>query len=114
MDDVSNVPKIVDEVEKDLLSEIIKSLRRNQLDSVKAQALAKEFLSLLPPTDFAEMVGILKKLSSKYSEARDVYIKYIAMQQKIEDQSKANLMAQHIAVGNIDKAIDIAKGGKNA
>ena len=114
MDDVTNVPSVVDSVEKDLLVEIVANLKRNQLDPAKAQALAKEFLSLLPPKDFSSMVDMLKNLSSQYKEARDVYIKYVAIQEKMSDQNKASQMAQHIASGNIEKAIEIAKGGQNA
>ena len=114
MVDITNIPIVIDEVEKDLLAEIVENLKRNQLDQVKAQALAKEFLVLLPPKDFSDMVRILKSLSTEYREARDVYVKYEAIQQELNDQNKATLMAQHIASGNIEKAIEIAKGGQNA
>jgi hypothetical protein len=113
MDDVMNIPKIVDDVEKDLLGEIVTNLKRNKLDSQKAQKLALEFLSLLPPKDFPEMIEILKKLSGTYNEARDVYIKYQGIQETMNDRNKASVMAEHISRGDIDKAIEIAKGGQN-
>jgi hypothetical protein len=114
MNDMSNVSKVVTDVEKDLLDEIVVHLKKNQLDAQKAQGMAQEFLSLLPPQDFPGMVSVLKGLSQKYDEARIVYIKYEGIQQKLNDISKVNMMAQHISEGNIEKAIDVAKGEQNA
>ena len=109
---MEDVAKAVDDVEKDLLLEIVANLKRNKLDRKKAELLAREFLSLLPPKDFSELIQILKKLSPDFAEARDVYIKYFAIQEKINDQSKVALMGQHISTGNIEKAIEVAKGGQ--
>ncbi len=112
--DPNSVPSVVENVEKDLLAEIVANLKRNKLDQEKAHLLAKEFLSYLPPKDFEGMIAILQKMSGQYDEARGVLIKYQAIAQKNEDLEKASQMAQHINQGNIEKAIEIAKGGRNA
>lgn len=112
--DPNSIPQVVDSVEKDLLAEIVANLKRNKLEPEKAQALAKEFLSYLPPKDFNSMIAILQKMSGQYDEAKGVLIKYQAIAQKAEDLEKANAMAQHISQGNIEQAIAIAKGGQNA
>ncbi|OIP57412.1 MAG: hypothetical protein COX79_00385 [Candidatus Levybacteria bacterium CG_4_10_14_0_2_um_filter_36_16] len=113
MDDsgVSNTDQIVQQVEKDLLAEIVKNLKKHNLKPDEAQLLAKEFLSFLPPKDFNDLVEILKNIGSKYSEARDVYVKYHAMQEDMNSKVKLQAMAEHINNGNIEKAIEVAKGG---
>lgn len=113
MDPNATVSQVVESVEKDLLGEIVSSLKRNKIDQAKAQSLAGEFLSYLPPKDFAGMIAILQKMSTNYSEARDVLIKYQGITQKSRDLAKAKLMAQHINEGNIEHAIKIAKGDTN-
>ncbi len=107
--DPNSVSQVVDSVEKDLLAEIVANLKRNKLEPAKAQALAKEFLSHLPPKDFNSMVAILREMSGQYDEAKGVLIKYEAIAQKREDLEKANLMAQHISQGQIEQAIQVAK-----
>jgi hypothetical protein len=111
--DASNIKIVLSEVEKDLVDEIVANLKRNAIDYSKAQALAKEFLSRLPQNDFEGLLSILKSLAGKYEEANSVYIKYQAVQSKIEDEEKAKLIVSHLVSGNVEKALETAKGGQS-
>ena len=107
-----NPSHAVIEIEKDLLNEIVKNLRKHKLEPQKAQLLAQEFLSHLPPQDFNQLVEVLKNMSAKFPEAGTVYVKYYAIQERLSTQSKLQSMALHIQNGNIEKAIEVAREGR--
>ncbi len=109
--DTSNLNSYITQVEKDLVDEIVKKLKSNNISPAKAQSFAKEFLSQLPPKDFNALVDILKEISEKYEEMNHVYAKYYAIRGDMEDTKKVHAMASHIKQGNIEEAIAIAKGG---
>ncbi len=110
MNDTPNFTQFIEDIEKDLLSEIITNLKRNKLEPARAQQVAKEFMSHLPPKDHQDLLNVLKNMSSTYPEASDIYVKY---QASYDDSQKANLLAQHIAQGQIEKAIEVVKGNNN-
>ncbi len=115
MDSSSDISSVVNQVEKDLVEEIVEKLKSNNLKPDRAKTLAKEFLSHLPPKDLNALVEVLRDLTTKYTEVREVYARYYGMQGDMEDAKRIHAMAEHINQGNIEKAIEVAKEGvKNA
>lgn len=102
---------LTEEVEKDLVDHIITNLEESKLTVEQAQALAKEFLALLPFQDKHDLVQKLNSLSEKYDEAKAVYVKYAGPVEEEERQRKITEMANHIKAGNIEEALAVAKGG---
>ncbi|HZE87795.1 MAG TPA: hypothetical protein VE090_06385 [Methylomirabilota bacterium] len=100
---------IVD-IEKELLSEIIKRLDQEKMSPEEAQSLAKEFLSLLPIQDQKDLLNKLYKLSQDNRATQGIYLKYAKPHEENETQKKLELMSQHIQQGNIEEALSIAKG----
>ena len=93
------------------MDEIIANLGQNTLSVEEAQALAKEFFSLLPIEDKKDLIDKLHKLSKDHREASGVYLKYAHEYEESERQRKLQLMSQHIKNGEIENALAIAKGG---
>jgi hypothetical protein len=103
---------IVSDVEKELLNSIIKNLDENRMTKAEAQELAKEFLSLLPMQDKKDLLEKLFQLSKDHVEAKGVYLKYAAPYEEEQRLQKIALMSQHIQNGEIDNALNVAKGGQ--
>jgi len=114
VNDPTDLNKITQDAEKDLVNEIVEKLRDNELTPEASRMLAKEFLSHLPPKDLPTLVEVLHNLSTEYKEVREVYAKYYGMQGDMQDAEKIHAMAMHIHQGNIESAIKVAKGGQNA
>jgi len=60
------------------------------------------------------LVDVLRNLSDKYKSVREVYAKYYGIDEDMKDAARIHDMATHINQGNIEKAIEVAKGGQNA
>jgi len=114
MDNASNLNQILTDAEKDLVNEITEKLKRNEITPEASKALAREFLSQLPPKSLPALIDVLRNLSTKYKEVRQVYAKYYGILEDMNDAQKVHAMATHINEGNIEKAIDVAKGGPSA
>ena len=112
--DPNDINSITLEVEKDLVAEIIEKLKENKLSPEDSKSLAKEFLSHLPPRDLPTLVDVLRNLTNKYQSVREVYAKYYALEGDMQDAAKIHAMATHINNGNIEQAIEVAKGGQGA
>ncbi len=98
-------------VEKELLDLILLHLESGSLELEKAQEISREYLALLPFRDKAELLKKLGSLSGKYQEAQEVYTKFAAAIEKEDAAEKVEQMSQHIKSGNIEEAINVAKGG---
>jgi hypothetical protein len=109
MDDPS-MQNITTEVEKELLQIIIDNLDQEKMTVEEAQAVAKEFLALLPLQDKKDLLEKLYKLSQDHSETKGMYLKYAKPYEEEDRLKKLELMSDHIKNGRIENAIAIAKG----
>jgi len=105
--------ELVDTVERDLLAHIYTNLKENKLSGVAAQQLAQEFLSLLPFKDKKDLVDKLSSLGQKYPEARQTYVNLGIPLEEQQRQERLDQMRQHIQSGDIEKALEVAKGGSS-
>lgn len=105
------IQDIVTDVEKELLQAIVANLKENRLTEDQAKQLAQEFLALLPMQDKKDLLTKLYAFSQKHIEAKGVYLKYAKPYEEEERQRKLALMSQHIQNGQIEHAINVARGG---
>jgi len=106
----SDLQNVVADVERELLNEIVANLDQKKISVQESQAIAKEFLSLLPIEDKKDLVDKLRKLSTDHEEAGGVFLHYAEEYEESEKQRKLQLMSQHIKNGEIDSALAVAKG----
>lgn len=109
----SSMQDIIDDVEKELLQSIINNIKENHMTEEEARELAQEFLSLLPIEDKQDLLAKLLKLSKEHVEVKSVYLKYAKPYEEEDRQRKLTLMSQHIKDGNIEHALNVAKGVAN-
>lgn len=103
--------QFLDQVEKDLVQHIYNNIEKDKLSPIKAKTLAQEFLKLLPAKDKEDLLDKLNKLGQNYEEARQVYADYAIPYEQEKRQRLLDTMREQIKNGNIEKAIEIAKGG---
>lgn len=108
--DIPNLDKLVEEVERDLLSHIYANLKTNEINAQQAQKLAQDFLKLLPFKDKKDLLDKLNELGKEYRTAQEVYVKFGVPYEEQEREKKLELMRTHIKNGDIDKALEVAKG----
>lgn len=106
------IEQLVDQIERDLLGHIYTNLKDNKLSGVAAQQLAQEFLALLPFKDKKDLVDKLSALGQRYPEARETYVNLGIPLEEQQRQEKLDQMRVHIQSGDIDKALQVAKGDK--
>lgn len=111
MVDEQNLKKLIEEVEKDLLAHIYANLKANEITAEQAQKLAQDFLKLLPFEDKEDLLEKLNTLGKQYREAQEVYVKIGIPLEEQERQQKLDLMHKYIVTGELEKALDVAKGG---
>ena len=109
-DDIPNLDKLVEEVERDLLSHIYANLKTQEINAEEAQKLAQDFLKLLPFKDKQDLLDRLNALGNQYRTAQEVYVKYGVPHEEQERLKKIDMMREHIKNGDIDKALEVAKG----
>lgn len=101
---------VTDDVEQELLNTIIANLDQATITVEEAQAVAKEFLALLPLQDQKDLLEKLYKLSQDHTETKGMYLKYAKPIEEEERQKKLALMSEHIKNGQIEHALAVAKG----
>ncbi len=104
-----DIAQEVEEVKKELLELIIEHLKQNKIQAPQAQQLARDFLSVLPVKDQADLLAKLKNLGEKYKEAEEVYLGELEKASDNQRDQALNSMRDYVKQGNIDKAIEIAK-----
>lgn len=109
MADAPALTKLVEEVERDLVSHIYANLKKKEISTVEAQRLAQDFLKLLPFKDKQDLLEKLNALGNTYRTAQEVYVKFGIPFEEQERQRKLDLMREHIKNGDIDRAVAIAK-----
>jgi hypothetical protein len=106
----SSMQAVVTDVEKELLLAIIKNLKEDRMTEEQGRQLAREFLTLLPIQDQKDLLEKLYTFSKSHVEAKGVYLKYAKPYEEADRLKKIELMSQHIKNGNIDHALNVAKG----
>jgi len=104
-----DVKQQTDRVEQELLAVITKHLERNEIDTLTAQRLTKDFLAILPMQNQADLLAKLKTLSETYEEAKEVYTLEFSQDIKEREEQALNQMRTAIQQGNIEHAINVAK-----
>lgn len=99
----------VEEVKKELLDLILDHLKRNKIQVELAQQQARDFLSVLPIKDQADLLAKLKSLGDKYTESEAVYLHELEKATDEKRDQALSLMRDHIQKGDINGAISIAK-----
>jgi len=103
--------KLTGDIQRDLLFELIMSMRHKLITVGGARHLAKDFLNLFPFQTKEEIIEKMKILSEKYPEVRAVYLSYAVPHQNQVEKEMLDKISQHLQSGNIDQALNIAKGG---
>lgn len=106
------LPKIISDVERDLLFEILWNMRHSKISLETSHQLAKEFLLLLPVHDQKELLDKLLSLGEKYPEAQSVYVKHAAPLEQAERNAILAQLSQHIKSGNLEHALTLVKEKK--
>lgn len=104
-----DIPAEVEEIKKELASIIIDHLKQNKIKAEDAQKQAREFLSLLPIKDQADLLAKLKNLGDKYAESESVYLHELEKSEAEKRDQTLSQMRDHIKQGNINEAINTAK-----
>lgn len=105
-----SLQQFIEQVEKDLLEHIVASMKDKKISVEEAQSLARDFLTLLPPLDKADLLNKLRSLAGKHPLAVEIYHDFAVAESNSERDKKLDLMAQHIKQGDIEKALEAAKG----
>lgn len=103
--------KFTSDVQRDLLFELIISMRHKLITVGGARRLAKDFLELFPFQTKEDFLEKMKILSEKYPEARAVYLKYAVPHVNQIEKELLDKISQHLQGGNIEQALNVAKGG---
>lgn len=106
-----DLEKLISDVERDLLFHIIMNMKHRKISIGEAHYLAQDFLKFLPVQDKEDLLKKLLDLGKKYEEAREVYIKYGTPHEEEKRNKLLEAMRDHIKNGDIEKAIETAKGG---
>lgn len=99
----------VEKVKQELLDLILDHLKRNKIEVPKAQQQARDFLSILPIKDQADLLVKLKNLGEKYPESEMVYLTEL---EKAENEKRDQILSHMrdlIKQGDIEQAISTAK-----
>lgn len=100
----------VEKVKKQLVELIIRHLEEKKITAANAKQLATEFLKVLPISDYQDMLLKLNTLGNKYPEAKVLYIQELKEINDTKRNQALTHMRNAIAAGNIDQAINMAKG----
>lgn len=99
----------LEEVKKELLDLILDHLKRNKIEVPKAQQQARDFLSILPIKDQADLLVKLKNLGEKYPESEAVYLHELEKAEAQKRDQALTLMRDYVRQGDINGAISAAK-----
>jgi hypothetical protein len=106
---MKKMEETIKDIERDLLINILISLRHKKMTKKEAKMLSGEFLSIFPVTDFESLFSSLKSLSNSYTEARKVYIKHAGKYINARDEEKLQKIRFFMVANNFEKAIQAGK-----
>lgn len=101
----------ISDVKRDLMFNIIYNMRHFELTMGDAQSLSRDFLNIFPVVKVQELLNKLQKLGRRYKEAKAVFILYAAKYYEKERQLILQTVPIYIKNGEIEKAINLIKGG---
>lgn len=87
------------------------NMKHRRISISEAHHLAQDFLKLLPAQDKEDLLKKLSGLANTYAEAREVFLKYHTPYEEEKRNKLLSTMRDHIKNGDIEKAIEVAKGG---
>lgn len=96
-------------IETDLRDVLVKKLEED-MELERAQKIAQSFLNLLPFADKRDLLEKFASFSDAYPETKGVFVKYASEAEKSETQTKLTKMSEHLKNGNIEGALEAAKG----
>lgn len=99
----------VEKIKQELLDLILDHLKKNKIETVKAQQQARDFLNSMPIADQKDLLSKLKTLGAKYTEAQSVYLHELEKSEAEKRDQALNLMRDYIHRGDIDNATLVAK-----
>lgn len=106
MDDVA---ALTHHLEYLFLKRIISGLRDKSIDIPKAKESAIAFLAIEPFTSSEDAHNKITEFVAKNKVFRDLLDYMYSYKIEKEDLEKVNKMREHIKLGNIDAALDVAK-----
>ena len=110
MQEDTNFKKLISEVERDLLFQIIINMKHKVISVGESRRLAQDYLALLPFSSKEDLIKNMNALGHKYPEARAVYLKYTIPYLDQEENKLITQMSQYLQNGNIEEALNIVKG----
>ncbi len=108
---MKQVSEAIQDIKRDLLFHVILNMKRNLLSLEDTKYLAEDFLQIFPVFSIAELLKKLNELGKIYKEARIVFIKYANLYYEEEKTYLLYQIPPYIKNGEIDKAIEVMKGG---
>lgn len=103
--------KLIRDVKRDLMFQVILNMRHFKLTQEDARYLAQDFLKIFPIQSEKELLDKLFQLGQKYIETRTVFIKYASSYYEKEKQRILQAIPPYLKNGDIEKALTIMKGG---
>jgi hypothetical protein len=110
---MKNLEELIKDVERDLLVNILVSLKHKRMTKAQSIKLSKLFLTGFPIKDFESLFSALSTLSRDYSEARKVYVKHAVNYFDFKDKEKLENMRFYIGKKDYEKAILTGKGQRS-
>lgn len=100
-----NLQEEIKHRESELVELIARYLEENTLDPEKAQALARDFLAILPIESQKELIEKLKTLGETQNEIKEIYVEELSKISDIDRAEKLKKMRDLIKNGKMEEAI---------
>lgn len=84
--------QLIKDIKRELMFEVIMSMRKGYISKKEAHFLAKDFLKIFPIKNIEDFFKKLVPLYKKYPEVRPVYLKHAKPYEKI----KSKMMAESL------------------
>lgn len=85
--------KLSADIKRELLFEVIMSLRKQRISISEAHYLASDFLKILPAKNTEDFFAGLSALGKRYSEVLPVYLKHVKPYEEIKSKKLAGAVA---------------------
>lgn len=105
------VRNMLSDVRRDVLFQIILGLKQMRISKQKAQAIAKAFVAASDVTTKKELIATLSEIAKMYEEIKNVFLKYATIYDNERRTLHVQAMIFYVHLGDIDSALQIAKGG---
>lgn len=102
---------MLSDMRRDVLFEIILGLKQMRISKQKAQQIAKAFVTASDAKTKKELIDALSEIAKTYEEIKSVFLKYAVAYDTERRTIHVQLMVQYVHMGDIESALQIAKGG---